>query len=50
MKERDTVILSIRIPKELLPQINEKVAKSKYDTRNSWFIWAIRQGLRNHRR
>jgi hypothetical protein len=48
MKERDTVILPVRIKKILLTEINEKVCTSRQKSRNAWVIWAITQGLRKH--
>lgn len=51
MKERDTVILSIRIPKDLLPQLNERIARSKkYKSRNAWILRAVYRSLRTHRK
>ncbi len=47
MKERDTVILPVRIKKDLMLEVNQKVSRKKV-SRNSWLIWAIRQGLRSH--
>ncbi len=49
MKERDTVILSIRVKKSLIPKIAEAIRKSRQPTRNSWLNWAIDNGLRSHR-
>ncbi len=49
MKKRDTTILAVRIKNDLLAQVIEKVAK-KGVSRNSWLLWAIRQGLRSHPR
>ena len=49
MKERDTVILAVRIKKELLNSVQQRVSKRKV-SRNSWIIWAIKEGLRSHRR
>ena len=46
-KERDTVILAVRIKKDLMSEVNQKVARKKM-SRNSWMLWAIRQGLRSH--
>jgi len=46
-KERDTVILPVRIKKVLLEQVHEKVLKRKV-SRNSWLIGAIKEGLRPH--
>ena len=50
MTERNSVILSIRIPKDLLAELENKVASSKRRSRNDWLLWAIRDGLRNRRR
>ena len=47
-KERDTVILSLRIPKDLLAKVNDKVARSDYRSRNAWLLSVIKEGLRNH--
>ncbi len=50
MKERDTVILPVRIKKNILAEVNETVPKSKQKSRNAWLNWAIKNGLRPHRR
>ena len=47
MKERDTVILPVRIKKVLFKRVNEKVAK-KGCSRNSWMNKAVEEGLRPH--
>ena len=49
MAERNSVILSIRIPKDLLAELDNKVAISKRRSRNDWLLWAIRDGLRNRK-
>ena len=49
MKERDTVIIAIRIKKALLDKVKERVAQKKV-SRNSWVNWAITQGLRSHKK
>jgi hypothetical protein len=50
MKERDTTILTVRVPKSWLPQISEKVERSrKYRTRNSWVLNLISRGIGNHK-
>lgn len=46
--KRDTVILTIRIKKGLLPRINQAFAKSKLTSRNAWLIRAIKEGIRSH--
>ena len=50
MKPRDTLIIAVRIKKDLLPLIDEKVARSKKPSRNSWINWRLLGGLREHRR
>jgi len=50
MKERDTVIIPIRIKKHLIPKITQAVEISRKPTRNSWLIWAIGLGLRPHKK
>jgi len=47
MKERDSVILAVRIPKDLLLQLDNKVRISKRRSRNDWLLWAIKDGLRD---
>jgi len=49
MAERNSVILSIRIPKDLLAELDNKVAISKRRSRNDWLLWAIRDGLRDRK-
>lgn len=49
VKERDTVILPVRIKKDLFSQVKERVANLSV-SRNSWIIWAIKQGLRSHKK
>jgi len=44
MKERDTVILAVRIKKTLLERVNEKVKGS----RNGWVIKMLNEGLRKY--
>ena len=46
---RDTVILPVRIKKDLLKRLNEKVTRKRV-SRNSWMIWAILNGLRSHKK
>ena len=48
MKERDTVILPVRIKKSLDAAIKERVTK-KGVSRNSWVIKALKNGLRSHK-
>ncbi len=48
MKERDTVILPVRIKKPLLDKVHERVIKRKV-SRNSWVLKAIQEGLRSHK-
>lgn len=48
MKERDTVILPVRIKKTLLNEIDDNLLKTKQKTRNAWLNWAIKNGLRKH--
>jgi len=50
MKERDTVILPVRIKKDLMAEVEEQVPKTKQKSRNAWVIWAIKLGLRDHRK
>jgi len=50
MKERDTSILPVRIKKSLLAEVNGAVVKSRQKSRNAWLNWAIKNGLRPHRR
>lgn len=50
MKERDTAILAVRIKKTLLAEIARKVAIIKQPSRNAWMTWAIKQGLRRHKK
>lgn len=47
-KARTTSILTIRLENELLNRLNERIAISEKGSRNSWLIWAIEQGLRDH--
>ena len=47
-KERDTVILSLRIPKDLLAKVNDKVAQGNHKSRNAWLLSVIKEGLRDH--
>ncbi len=49
MKERDTVILPVRIKKDLMAEVDQRVSNKK-QSRNSWLIWAINQGLRSHKK
>ena len=46
-KERDTTILPVRIKKDLLAEVEQRVVKKKV-SRNSWVIKAIKEGLRKH--
>ena len=48
MKERDTIILPVRIKKDLMAEVDEQVPKARQKSRNSWVIWCIKQGLRKH--
>ena len=50
MKERDTVILPVRIKKTLMAEVEEQVPKTKHKSRNAWVIWCIKNGLRPHKR
>ena len=50
MKERNSVILSARVSKVLMPKINEAVKKSRKPSRNAWVIWAIEIALRSHKK
>lgn len=50
MKERATVILSLRLDKRLLQKIDVRVPLTNHRSRNSWLLWTIEQGLRNHRK
>jgi len=50
VKERDTTIISIRITKTLLAELDLVIPKTKRKTRNSWIAWAIQQGLRPHKK
>jgi len=45
---RDTEILSVRIPKDLLPQIDATVKRSRQRSRNNWLNWVIKQRVRRH--
>jgi len=47
--KRDTVILPVRIKKDLIAQVNERVAR-KGVSRNSWVIKYIIEGLRPHKK
>ncbi len=47
MKERDTAILSVRIKKDLLSEVQVRTTKLKI-SRNSWVIKAIEERLREH--
>lgn len=49
MKERDTIILAVRIKKTLMDEVDQKVSNKKI-SRNSWMIRAIKEGLRPHTR
>lgn len=48
--ERDTVILPVRIKKTLMTEIDRNLKSTKQVSRNAWLIWAIKQGLRSHRK
>jgi len=48
MKERDTVILPVRIKKTVLAELNDRLPDTKQKSRNAWLNWAIQQGLRKH--
>jgi len=48
-KERDTVILPVRIKKTLMEEVKWRVASRKV-SRNSWIIRAIKEGLRSHKK
>jgi len=48
-KERDTVIVAVRIKKDLLDRVMQRIARRKV-SRNGWLIRAILQGLRSHKR
>lgn len=50
MKERDTVILPVRIKKTLLDILNERWPKSKKQSRNAWVNWSITRNLKSHKR
>jgi len=45
--KRDTVILPVRIKRTMLGDIENRVSRKKV-SRNSWMIWAIKEGLRSH--
>ena len=49
MKERDTVIIPIRVKKKLVSQMTLAIVRSKKPSRNAWLIWAIQMGLRKHK-
>ena len=49
MKERDTIILPVRIKKSLFVRVELKV-KSKKVSRNSWVNQAIEERLRSHKK
>jgi len=44
-KERDTVMLPVRIKKVLIAEVKDRIAKTK-GSRNSWVIKAIQERLR----
>ena len=48
MKERDTVIVPIRVKKDMIPEIVKAVKSSRQPSRNAWLNWAISIGLRKH--
>ena len=48
MKERDTVIIPIRVKKSLIPEMLTAIKKSRKPSRNAWLNWAIIQGMRKH--
>jgi len=50
MKERDTVILPVRVKKELYSQIDQAVKRSRQPSRNAWMVRLIKEGLRPHRK
>jgi len=49
MKERDTVIIAIRIKKALSKEVKQRIGNRKV-SRNSWLIWTIKEGLRSHKK
>ena len=49
-KERNTIIVAVRIKKELYAHVLDAVKTSKQLTRNAWLNWAIQQGLRRHKK
>jgi len=49
-RQRDTVILPVRIKKDLMAEVEEQVPQTKQKSRNSWVIWCIKNGLRPHKR
>jgi len=50
MKERDTLILPVRIKKDLMAEVNEQVPNTRQKSRNAWVIWCIKQGMRDHKK
>ena len=49
MPSKNTTIVSARIPDKILAQIKERMARNG-KTLNSWVNWAIKQGLRSHKK
>lgn len=49
MPSKNTTIVSARIPDKVLTQIKERISR-KGKTLNEWLNWAIKQGLRPHKK
>jgi len=49
MPSKNTTIVSARIPDKTLDKIKERISK-KGKTLNAWINWAIKQGLRPHKK
>ncbi len=49
MPSKNTTIVAARIPDKTLAQIKERISGNG-KTLNQWINWAIRQGLRTHKK
>ena len=45
---RDTVILPVRIKKDLLKELEQWLPRTNQPSRNAWMIWAVKTGMRSH--
>ena len=49
MPSKNTTIVSARIPDKILSQVKDRLSRNG-KTLNEWLNWAIKQGLRSHRK